>query len=253
MKLLAFDTSTDACSVALLIDDEIRLDHRVAAQQQSRLLLPMIDAMMADAGLRPTDLDGLVYGRGPGSFTGVRIAIAAAQGIAFGADIGVYGVSTLHCIAQGCHREFADRAIHVAVDARMSEVYCASFGQAKSFDGVSEVRPLGEELIGSPEKLLLLDDTDACESLVVGDSAAVGEIALAGSGYDAYLKDRQLSGSRRQYRPHRLPSADDCLNLAREPFHSGLFGSAETATPVYLRNQVAQTEAERAQRVPSSS
>ena len=137
MKLLAFDTSTDACSVALLINDEIRLDHRIAAQQQSRLLLPMVDAIMADAGLRPSDLDGLVYGRGPGSFTGVRIAVAAAQGIAFGADIGVYGVSTLHCIAQGCHREFADRVIHVAIDARMSEVYYASYGKAKPCDGVS--------------------------------------------------------------------------------------------------------------------
>ncbi len=252
MKLLAFDTSTDACSVALLIDDEIRLDHRIAAQQQSRLLLPMVDAMMADAGLRPSDLDGLVYGRGPGSFTGVRIAVAAAQGIAFGADIGVYGVSTLHCIAQGCHREFADRAIHVAIDARMSEVYYASYGKAKPCDGVSIVRPLTEELIDSPEKLLSLEETGASESGVAVDSSTAGEIALAGSGYDAYLKNLQPSVSHQLHRPLRLPSADDCLSLAREPFRSGLFGSPETATPVYLRNQVAQTEAERArrQRVP---
>ena len=247
MNLLAFDTSTDACSVALLINDEIRLDHRVASQQQSRLLLPMIDAMMAEAGLRPSDLDGLAYGRGPGSFTGVRIAIAAAQGIAFGADIGVFGVSTLQCIAQGCHREFADATIHVAVDARMSEVYFASYGQAELSDGVSVIRPLSKERIDSPEKLLLVDDG------VAGESPVTGEIALAGSGYDVYLGEQQPSGSRRAHRPSRLPSADDCLSLARGPFHLGLFESAETASPVYLRNQVAQTEAERAQKSSSES
>ena len=247
MKLLAFDTSTDACSVALLINDEIRLDHRIASQQQSRLLLPMIDAMMADAELRPSDLDGLVYGRGPGSFTGVRIAIAAAQGIAFGADIGVFGVSTLQCIAQGCHREFADTAIHVAVDARMSEVYFASYGQAELSDGVSVVRPLSEECIDSSEHLLSLSGSGA------GNGTDTGEIALAGSAYDVYLSDQKLTGSGRMHRQHRLPSAEDCLSLARGSFHSGLFDSAETASPVYLRNQVAQTEAERAQKSSSGS
>ncbi len=249
MKLLAFDTSTDACSVALLVNDEIRLDHRIASQQQSRLLLPMIDAMMAEAGLRATDLDGLVYGRGPGSFTGVRIAIAAAQGIAFGADIGVYGVSTLHCIAQGCHREFADSTIHVAVDARMSEVYYASFGQAELCDGVSFIQPMSEEFIDSPEKLMSREDSNAVERHVAD------KITLAGSGYDAYLGNDQRSGCHRryQYRSLRLPSANDCINLARKPFRSGLFGPAETASPVYLRNRVAQTEAERAQASHSAS
>ena len=160
----------------------------------------------------------------------------------------MYGVSTLHCIAQGCHREFADRAIHVAIDARMSEVYYASYGQAKPCDGVSIVQPLTEELIDSPEKLQSLEGTEASECSVAVDSPTVGEIALAGSGYDAYLKNQQPSVSHRHYRPLRLPSADDCLSLAREPFLSGLFDSPETAMPVYLRNQVAQSEAERAQR-----
>jgi len=233
MKLLAFDTSTDACSVALMIDDEVRLDHRVEPQQQSRLLLPMIDAIMAEAGLRPTDLDGLVYGRGPGSFTGVRIAIAAAQGIAFGADIGVYGVSTLQCIAQGCHREFADNTISVAIDARMSEVYFANYGQAQNEEGVSVVTALDEERLASPDVLF-------------ADESIATDVAVAGSGYDAYLEQAGNRTSSRTFRQRRLPSAQDSLSLARHPFLKGLFLSAETASPVYLRNQVAQTEAERA-------
>jgi len=250
MKLLAFDTSTDACSVALAIDDEVLLDHRVEPQRQSRLLLPMIDAIMAKAGIRPTDLDGLVYGQGPGSFTGVRIAIAAAQGIAFGADIGVFGVSTLHSIAQGCHREFNDLNIEVAVDARMSEVYFARYALARQESGVSAVSLLGEEQIGSPDTYLSTDLEDNVD-IVLSDASSSAEachdkvIALAGSGYDLYMGDTPPSDSSRVYRPNRLPSAQDSLYLGCCSYRSGLFVPADKAVPVYLRNQVARTEAER--------
>ena len=101
MILLALDTSTDACSVALRVDDQLFIDHRVVAQQHGSLVLPMVDALMSQAGLQASQLDALIYGRGPGSFTGVRIGVACAQGIALGADIGVVGVSTLQSIAQG--------------------------------------------------------------------------------------------------------------------------------------------------------
>ena len=117
MNLLAIETSTDACSVALLSDSNILVDHRIAAQQHGSLVIPMIDAIMAEAQLRPTQLDGVVFGRGPGSFTGVRIGVALAQGIALGADIGVVGISTLHSVAQGAFRVHGEQKVAVCLDA----------------------------------------------------------------------------------------------------------------------------------------
>lgn len=100
MKLLAVETSTEACSAALLIDGAVAERFEVSPQKHTRLILPMIDALMAEAGLMPQQLDALAFSRGPGSFTGVRIATGIIQGIAFGADLPVVPVSTLAAIAQ---------------------------------------------------------------------------------------------------------------------------------------------------------
>ena len=108
MKILAFDTSTDACSIALGVGGECLVDHAVVPREHAQRLLPTIRRLLAEAQLSPGQLDALVYGRGPGSFTGVRIAVSAAQGFAWGADIGTLGISTLASIAQGCLREHGD-------------------------------------------------------------------------------------------------------------------------------------------------
>ena len=227
MKLLAFDTSTDACSVAVMVNHQVHIDHRVASQQHGALLLPMIDGLMAEAGITATELDALVYGCGPGSFTGVRIGVATAQGIALGADIGVCGVSTLQSIAQGCHREHGDASVAVSVDARMDEVYFCEYQCDQ--DGL--MMPLTDEHIGLPE--------------AVRWHAAVH---WAGSGAERYeqVLQRQFSVDIAHIRRACLPQAVDLLAIGARMVRQGKLQAAELASPVYLRNKVALTTAERA-------
>ena len=239
MNLLAIETATEACSVALLVGGETHGDHRVEPRGHARLVLPMIDALLAEAGLARTALDGVIFGRGPGSFTGVRIAAAVTQGIALGLDIGVLGVSTLATLAQGCLREHGDTHVGVALDARLDEVYWGAY--ALGAEGVMGL--LGEERVCSPEQVA-----------PPAPEAVHAPWRLAGGGAERYLGPlaaRLLPAgaeARGRLREGRLPAASDALalalpRLAREPL-----GPPEAALPVYLRERVALTEAERAVR-----
>lgn len=239
MKLLALDTSTDACSVALMVDEDVVCDHRVASQKHAELVLPMIDALMARAQIRPAELDALVYGRGPGSFTGVRIGVGVAQGIALGADIGVVGISTLQSIAQGCLREYDDRDMHVCVDARMKEVYYGHF----RFDDQWGMQPTTAEIICSPDELSI--NIEISEAGGDGDSAP--GMCWAGSGIEIYEKQLLSQHKRRSFdiRQHCLPNSIDLIALAKPSVISGTLQAAENAMPVYLRNNVARTTQQR--------
>ncbi len=232
MKLLAIDTSTEACSVALQCGDEVCCDHRLVPQQHAQLLLPMIDELMATAGLTARQLDGVVFGRGPGSFTGVRIAASVVQGIAYGADLGTLGLSTLQALAQGCVREFDDQHVFSALDARMQQVYWCAY----ECNDLGLMQPVAEELVCDPIKV----PTPAC--------AASGLWALTGSGIDHYAEqilERAGLASRGKLRLNRWPHAQDLLTLAADKRAATAFLSAEHAVPVYLRNRVALTELER--------
>ena len=127
MKLLTLDTSTDACSCALSVDGEIGEQSVIAPRQHTTLILPMIDQLLAEAGLKPTQLDGIAFGRGPGSFTGLRIACGITQGIAFAADIPVVPISCLATLAQGAYLEQGIEKVLASIDARMNEVYFANY------------------------------------------------------------------------------------------------------------------------------
>ena len=227
MKLLAFDTSTDACTVAVMVDRQVHVDHRLAARQHGTLLLPMIDKLMAQAGITAAQLDALIYGRGPGSFTGVRIGVATAQGIALGADIGVCGVSTLQSIAQGCHRQHADTSVAVSIDARMDEVYFCEY----QCDQHELMMPLADEQIARPD-------------------AVHREAARywAGSGAERYeqILQEKYSVDITCIRRECLPQAVDLLTIGAGRIRQGQLEPAELASPVYLRNSVALTTAERA-------
>lgn len=230
MNLLAIETSTDACSVGLLCGGETKINHQIVAQQHGRLVLPMIDALLAQAELSVQHLDGVVFGRGPGSFTGVRIAVALTQGIALGADVGVIGISTMNSVAQGVYRLHGDLSVAISLDARMDEVYFAAY-QIQNEGVMSAVT---DESLCPPQQLPSLPED-------------VGR-TWAGSGAERYsqLLQEQYGVPMDSIRTDVWPNACDLLSLAIPRVESGQLQAAEHAMPVYLRNKVADTTAERA-------
>ena len=238
MKLLAIDTATDACTVALEIDGEVREDHRVIPRLHAQQLLPMIDTLLQVADLGPRSLDGLIFGQGPGSFTGVRIAAACVQGVALGADLGVCGVSTLATMAQGCLREHGDALVHVALDARMEEIYWGLYAT----DDVGRMGCVLQDRALRPEAI------SAGESDPARAAAVPATPVLAGSGAERYadILRTRLGGQSMPIRTGCLPQARDLLTLGKARVAERGWQPAETAVPVYLRNRVALSEAERA-------
>ncbi len=145
MKLLALETATEACSAAVWVDGAVLERYEIAPRRHAVLILPMVEAVLAEAGLTMNQLDAIAVGRGPGAFTGVRIAIGIAQGLAFAGDLPVVPVSTLAALALGAAREMGQTRIATALDARMGEIYWGTW--AVSDDGVAL---LGEERVCAP-------------------------------------------------------------------------------------------------------
>ncbi len=222
MKLLALDTTESACSAALLIDGGATQRFRDEPRAHGRLILGMIDELLGEAGLSPTQLDGIAFGRGPGSFTGLRIAAGVTQGIAFGADLPVSPISSLRALAQGVHRERGASRVFVALDARMREIYCGAFGLEK---GV--MRALDQEKVIQPKRLHV--DTRA-------ESGWVG----AGSGWRAYPEVLSNSFDSVLPFPDAVCHAIDVGACALADLRGGIAPlPAEQAVPVYLRDRVA--------------
>jgi len=223
VKVLAVDTATEACSVALYIDGEVRERYRIAVREHTRLVLPMAHELLAEAGLVVRELDGLAFGRGPGSFTGVRIAAGVAQGIAFAADLPVMPVSTLAALARGAARELGVRRALVALDARMGEVYWGAYETGD--DGFPCL--VGSELVCTPGG--------------VPQPPGTGWIGI-GTGWAAHgevLRER-LGGIVEDWHGARHPRARDVATLAAKGFVDGGGVTAAEALPVYLREQVAR-------------
>jgi tRNA threonylcarbamoyladenosine biosynthesis protein TsaB len=222
MKLLALDTSTEACSVALLLDGVTHARYELAPGAHSRLVLPMIESLFAETGLRLRDLDALAFGRGPGSFTGVRIAAGVVQGLAFGADLPVVPVSTLAAVAQGALA--LHRADHVlaALDARMHEVYWGAYEVGA--DGV--MRAVQNEAVVAPGQVMV-PARDHWYGAGPGwgpyRDALTARVGARLAGCDATL----------------FPRAAFMLPIAAAEFVRGAVVPAELALPVYLRDQVA--------------
>ena len=228
MKILALDTATDACSAALFIDGEIREEFAVTPREHTKLILPMIDRLMVEAGLKPMQLDAIALSRGPGSFTGVRIAAGVAHGIAFGADLPVALVSTLGAIAQDFFNQHqtVDTSF-TAMDARMSEI----------FWGVYQRNALGLAQLLGEEAVTPATEVQFPELFGYG----------VGSGWAVYADSLHARlGSRiRGVSSDLLPRAAAVAQLGAYFFANGLAVSVEQAMPVYLRDKVAKTQAER--------
>ncbi len=226
MKLLAIETATEACSAALFIDGEIALRYEIKPRGHSELILSMMDELLAQAQLSPRQLDAIAFGRGPGSFTGVRIATGIAQGAAFGADLPVVPISTLAALAQRCYRQKGEPHLLPAYDARMGELYWAAYKVGA--DGL--VRLVIEEEVAPAERVRLpLND----DWYGVGSGWGVAGEVLAGR-----LGDDLLG-----YQAEMFCSAHDVAQLAAAAFEQGLAVAPEAALPVYLRNQVAKKAA----------
>ena len=219
MKLLALDTATEACSVALCYDDTMLTLDEVCPQQHSKRVLPMVQQLLSQAQLSLTQLDGIVFGRGPGSFTGVRIAAGVTQGLAFGADLPVYGVSTLAAMAQAAVRLHNASQVIAAIDARMAEVYIGSFILQQGL-----MQPAMQELAIKPQQLAAFNLS--------------GKVYAVGTGWQAYATEL-LQRQHAEIAANILyPSAQDMLTLAQPAFAAGHFVSAEQAEPVYVRDDV---------------
>ncbi|MCP5419733.1 MAG: tRNA (adenosine(37)-N6)-threonylcarbamoyltransferase complex dimerization subunit type 1 TsaB [Gammaproteobacteria bacterium] len=221
MKLLALDTATDACSAAVLVDDEVIERYELAPRRHAELILPMLDALLADAGLSIRQLDGLAFGRGPGAFTGLRIATGVAQGIAFAADLPIAPISTLAAMAHNACYERGVQQVAVALDARMSEIYWGAYMATTEGD------------------MVLLDRERVCRP-ADAPPLTTGDWFGAGSGWTAYhdiLVQRLPTVS--DWWGECYPRAGDIALLASLVWQRGQMVPAEQALPIYLRDEVA--------------
>jgi tRNA threonylcarbamoyladenosine biosynthesis protein TsaB len=223
MKLLALDSATEACSAALYIDGDVRERFEIAPRQHTQLLLPMAHGLLAEAGIGLSDLDLLAFAEGPGSFTGLRITLGAIQGLAFGLDRPVVGVSTLATLAARSMRLANAQQVAVAMDARMSQIYWGLYG----LDAAGHCTALVPDSLRNPGEVQRLE---------------AGPWQLAGSGWQRYSESiaaasgLQLGTLQLELYPH----AEDVARLALILADQGKAVSAMQAQPVYLRQEVAE-------------
>jgi len=216
MKLLALDTATDACSVALYVDGSIVQRHEVAPQRHTQLLLPMVRALCAEAGLTPADFDAIALGIGPGAFTGVRVAASVAQGLAYAHALPVVEVSTLAAIAQGGFRVTGAPAWLATLDARRQELYWAHY----RIDGGLAVATTAEHV--SPAAAVRLPDATGWQP--------------AGTGWPAYAPTMGAAWPDFGTPALLLPEARDVALLGAALFAAGRGIAAGKVAPTYLRD-----------------
>lgn len=222
MRILALETSTEYCSVALWQTGEISGRSELAGQRHSEILMDMIAAVLADAGLTLQQLDGLAFGRGPGSFTGVRIACGVAQGLALGADIPVAGICTLAALAEASGQ---DKVIAV-LDARMGELYHAAYEKQ-----AGEWREASAPCVCKP------GDAPAV-------SGSVWHLLGSGVGVSPELLERYV-GQLADIDGKVVPQASAIASLGAWEIQRGAGLDAAQALPLYVRDKVALTTAER--------
>jgi tRNA threonylcarbamoyladenosine biosynthesis protein TsaB len=233
VRILGIDTATESCSAALLLEGRLLERAQRLERAHAQVILPMVDELLAEGDAPLNTLDAIAFGRGPGAFTGVRLAATVAQGLAFGADVGVVPVSDLQALAQRALDE--DRALTrvlVCTDARMREVYWACFERSSdSFAG-----PCGEERVSAPADVRL-------PSVWGPAKQRAGRLAGVGSGFAAYpdlFREFPLDVVMQEL----LPRAVEIVKLAVPEVEAGRVFPPEQALPVYLRDDVARARSE---------
>lgn len=223
MRILALDTTTEACSVAVWNNGEIKSFDEVCPREHTQRILPLIQQVLSAAGLSLNELDVLAFGHGPGSFTGVRIAVGIAQGLALGAHLPMIGISSLKTLAEQAFRCNGSTRVLAAIDARMGEVYWGEYYR----DDSNCWQVLSPETVLSPEQVT--------QRL----SASSGDWAAAGTGWQTYPTMAEQSPIKLSNNQIILPAAKDILPLAIEAWQRGEMTPVEGSQPVYLRNEVA--------------
>ena len=223
MRVLALETSTEYCSVALWQDGVVIDCCKLVGQKHSEVLIEMLDALLREAGVKLAQLNGIAFGMGPGSFTGVRIACGAAQGLALGANLPVVGMCTLQALAQAS----SHGKVIAALDARMGEVYHAAYEKRAG------------EWVAVCEPSLCLPQ-DAPQVAGAGWFGAGSGFALHGVALSEHYAG-QLTGSDAQ----AVPQASSVAILAAPQFAAGQGRDAAQAMPLYLRDKVALKTSER--------
>jgi tRNA threonylcarbamoyladenosine biosynthesis protein TsaB len=211
LKLLAFDTSTEHLSVAVRNGDALFVHTGAGGAQSSTTLIPLIQQLLADAGLTLQALDAIAFGRGPGSFTGLRTACSVAQGLGFGAGVRLLPIDTLHAVAEEAREHYGARRVVALLDARMDQVYAAEY------------------------------DFDSDPAIAPEEVRVPAGWALAGNVFQAYGDRLPVSAARHEV----LPTASALLRLAPAMIAAGHTVAPADAWPLYVRDKVAQTTEER--------
>ncbi|OCG44224.1 tRNA N6-adenosine(37)-N6-threonylcarbamoyltransferase complex dimerization subunit TsaB [Gilliamella sp. Choc5-1] len=215
--ILAIDTSTEACSAALLYCNEITHDFIVSTRDHTKQILPMVDRLLKQSDCSLTQVDAIAFGQGPGSFTGVRIGIGVAQGLALGIDKPMIGVSTLMTLAQGVYRTTQATNVIAAIDARMNEVYLGQYHYVNE-----QWQTVIAECVIGPEKVIEtvkhISQNDYC----------------AGTGWQTYPD--MINGVKQS--DILLPHAQDLIVLAKNKWQKNEIVNVEYVEPTYLRNEV---------------
>ncbi|QLB18972.1 tRNA (adenosine(37)-N6)-threonylcarbamoyltransferase complex dimerization subunit type 1 TsaB [Mannheimia granulomatis] len=217
--ILALDTATEACSVALLHNEAVSTLNEISPRTHTQRILPMVDELLKKSDIQINDVDFLVFGRGPGSFTGVRVGVSVAQGLAMGANLPVVAVSNLKAMAEEAYQKLNADKVIALIDARMNEVYFAQFAK----NGDEWIETVAEQVC-SPEQAL--SQMQADEKTVV-----------VGTGWAAYsqFSEQNLPLVISEI---TLPSAEYMLSIAKIEIKKGNTTSAYEIEPVYLRNEV---------------
>lgn len=220
MKLLAIDTATELCSAALGTDAQVIYRDAFAPRSHTELILPMVDELLLEAGLSLRQLDGLVFDRGPGAFTGVRIGTSIVQGLALGADLPVAGVNSLAALAQGAQRLDQAQRVAAAIDARMGEVYWACYRLEAGI-----MQPLDELRVSTPARVA-----------TPGHDTYFG----VGTGWDTYREELMDNPQVNVSDCHgtRYPHAMDLLSLGGRLIGEGRCCDPSAIEPEYVRNDV---------------
>lgn len=222
MKLLAIETATECCSAALLLDDEVFAVSEVAPRRHNEIILSMCEQVLAQGGVNLSQLDTIAFGRGPGAFTGVRLAASVTQGIALAQDLPVVPVSSLAALAQAAYHTQQASQVWSCIDARMQEVYYALY----QINDREIMQLIGDEQVIKPS-LIKIEVNDNCFGV--------------GTGWRAYANILlERCGREISYDANALPQAEFVAELGKNYFEQGQSVSAIQALPVYLRDKVAE-------------